>query len=74
MRNNGITNPQRQWLNYKPIRDQELRDRYAPTEDEHRHHLDLVSAASERWGFPVGRPLDHWPPKVRAVVRKAVRA
>lgn len=63
MRNTGISNPARHWVNYAPIKDQFVHDPHAPDDDHHALHLDAVDRSSAGWGFPVAPCARVWPPK-----------
>lgn len=62
MKNTGISNPARHWVNYAPIKDQFVHDPHAPDDDQNAMHLEALDRGSDGYGFPVGRPLGYWPP------------
>lgn len=66
MRNNGIANPARRWVDYAPIKEQHLADHHAPDRQNTMEHLERVESASRGWGFPVAPCARQWPPKAAA--------
>jgi hypothetical protein len=63
VRNNGISNPQRLWINYAPMPDRYMTDRWLPEEDSHAFHLHAIDTASAGYGYPVApRLAASWPP------------